>query len=950
MTTDELLNEMERDAELYASETPICTIDPDTRTITVPTEYQLLGVESDEKVERLYFQCPKIVGDNVDLSQLILFINYQNAGQEIDAYKITDVETDGDNITFSWLLDRKVTAYRTTQQNKLGFSFCAQKAEENGSLTQEWNTTINTECSVLEGLEAQEHIEEENSAAIAQIWQAIDELKAGGGGGGTTNYNNLSNKPQLNGVTLEGNKTLDQVGVLAKNQGASNSGKYLSVGSDGNVVPANAPSGGSVDPEQIKQAVNGYLEENPPSGMTAEQEQQLNQNTTDVADLKSALGNINENGISSKIMAGIINLNMADMQNKHKAKGALGFSVLDDQLEKNVSKYILENGEKINGVPATREEIKDYLLNRDNCLKRGALHKNGIYLVDSDEVPVEIRGIGTHLLTAYTNMHTAEAIKTLKYYGINCIRINVYLEDRYDTAPASGSSGTLWKGYLNDAAKVKTEIEKIVDICIDQGLYCILDWHIMSGGGGGGTTDLHQTEATEFFTYYAQKYADIPNVWYEFANEPFQTTYTDLASFVSDMRSIVKMYVDDPVMFTGVGKGGSVPDTYSALSALGIDDVFISLHSYGTSYQSGFTSWRSEGIPVCSTEWGIGAESGEMTDDMITLAKGNLEYLHTEGILQCIWKFTDQEKTSNWGILKLRDDTPNNEYYSYGGYIDALDLSEKGNILLSAFRNYAFNEWIERLTIATDRKTITYNLIGVSASNNTNIIKTGENYSTSLIFLEGYNDIQTISIVMGSDDITHTAYDSEMREINIEAVSDNIVITVTAINNPDIARYPLKNGVHNFTDSTILTVSGGNHVKLERGTAFNGFANISDYERNSNNPTANASAVNNLPAFANVQSGDNAKIRLKNISILTTSVSGNNYFNFGVRTANASVSIPNFNTGNQMTYSDYDEGISVDATIDDTVGCGCVFIYLTDVGLKTMEFDVEITVNGIKWV
>ena len=183
-TADEVLKEMDNVSETN-NDSPVCIIDPETRTITVPPEHQLLGVESDEKVERLYFQCPKIVGDNVDLSQLILFINYQNAGQEIDAYKITDVETDGDNITFSWLLDRKVTAYRTTQQNKLGFSFCAQKADEDGTLTQEWNTTVNTECSVLEGLEAQEHIEEESSAAIAQIWQAIDELKAGGGGSGT---------------------------------------------------------------------------------------------------------------------------------------------------------------------------------------------------------------------------------------------------------------------------------------------------------------------------------------------------------------------------------------------------------------------------------------------------------------------------------------------------------------------------------------------------------------------------------------------------------------------------------------------------------------------------------------------------------------------------------------------------------------------------------------------
>lgn len=49
--------------------------------------------------------------------------------------------------------------------------------------------------------------------------------------------------------------------------------------------------GGTVDPEQIKQAVNGYLEANPPSGMTAEQEQQLEQNTTDVADLRKTLPN-----------------------------------------------------------------------------------------------------------------------------------------------------------------------------------------------------------------------------------------------------------------------------------------------------------------------------------------------------------------------------------------------------------------------------------------------------------------------------------------------------------------------------------------------------------------------------------------------------------------------------------------------------------------------------------
>ena len=34
------------------------------------------------------------------------------------------------------------------------------------------------------------------------------------GGGGTGNYNDLSNKPQINNVTLSGNKSLDDLGII----------------------------------------------------------------------------------------------------------------------------------------------------------------------------------------------------------------------------------------------------------------------------------------------------------------------------------------------------------------------------------------------------------------------------------------------------------------------------------------------------------------------------------------------------------------------------------------------------------------------------------------------------------------------------------------------------------------------------------------------------------------
>lgn len=39
---------------------------------------------------------------------------------------------------------------------------------------------------------------------------------AGGGGGGTSNYNDLSNKPQINSVTLSGNKTASDLGLVSE--------------------------------------------------------------------------------------------------------------------------------------------------------------------------------------------------------------------------------------------------------------------------------------------------------------------------------------------------------------------------------------------------------------------------------------------------------------------------------------------------------------------------------------------------------------------------------------------------------------------------------------------------------------------------------------------------------------------------------------------------------------
>ena len=144
-------------------------IDPITRVINIPEDY-IIGVESDEKSDRMYFQCPKIVGDNVDLSKLRLYVNFENANKERDNYFVDDVTVNEGNILFSWLFSRKVTKYK----GDVKFIVCAKKSEDN--LILEWNTTVAKGLS-LEGIEV-ELSDEEQSIASDYLIQLEKELSS----------------------------------------------------------------------------------------------------------------------------------------------------------------------------------------------------------------------------------------------------------------------------------------------------------------------------------------------------------------------------------------------------------------------------------------------------------------------------------------------------------------------------------------------------------------------------------------------------------------------------------------------------------------------------------------------------------------------------------------------------------------------------------------------------
>lgn len=152
----------------------VAEVDADTRIIRMMPQDELFGVESDEKSERKYFKVHKIVGNGVDLSKLQLRINYQNASKipnGKDMYIVKDATVYNDEwVYFSWELSRKVTQYK----GNIYFIVCAIKADSNGNITNEWNTTL-AEGKVLEGLEVETNQEQQYQASdyLEQLKQQL---------------------------------------------------------------------------------------------------------------------------------------------------------------------------------------------------------------------------------------------------------------------------------------------------------------------------------------------------------------------------------------------------------------------------------------------------------------------------------------------------------------------------------------------------------------------------------------------------------------------------------------------------------------------------------------------------------------------------------------------------------------------------------------------------------
>ena len=150
----ELLDEISQNGVAVASVDPSTEehiVINDNRFISVPNSLKRIAVQFDHDVETVTFDCPRY-WDGLDMSAMAVYINYmlpnKAKGYCIAKNVIID-ESDSNVIHFDWTIGNGVTYV----SGPLSFLICIKKTNSQGEVINHWNSELNTEMYISDGLE-----------------------------------------------------------------------------------------------------------------------------------------------------------------------------------------------------------------------------------------------------------------------------------------------------------------------------------------------------------------------------------------------------------------------------------------------------------------------------------------------------------------------------------------------------------------------------------------------------------------------------------------------------------------------------------------------------------------------------------------------------------------------------------------------------------------------------
>ena len=260
----------------------------------------------------------------------------------------------------------------------------------------------------------------------------------------------------------------------------------------------------------------------------------------------------------------------------------------------------------------------------------GQLGVSGRYLVDKNGNPVQLRGMSLFWSQWGSKYWNRDVIRWVKNdWRVNVIRAAMGVEEG---------------GYLSAPNTHKNLVNTVVQTCIDEGIYVIIDWHDHNAPN-------HINEAKSFFAEMAQRWGSYPNVIYEIFNEPNEDYSWDrVKNYAIQVIQTIRQYDPDNVILVGTPRWCQDVDIASQSPLTGVTNVMYTLHFYAFSHKASYRQKAqtaiNNGLPIFVSEWGTCEYTG---DGSYNFAESDawLSFLDTNKISWCNWSLNDKAESAS---------------------------------------------------------------------------------------------------------------------------------------------------------------------------------------------------------------------------------------------------------------------------------------------------------------
>ncbi|MCQ2230301.1 MAG: cellulase family glycosylhydrolase [Paludibacteraceae bacterium] len=261
----------------------------------------------------------------------------------------------------------------------------------------------------------------------------------------------------------------------------------------------------------------------------------------------------------------------------------------------------------------------------------GKLQVKGTQLVNECGYPVQLRGMSSHGPQWFGNCICESSIKNLvNEWGISVYRIAMYVQE---------------KGYVTNKQGFRDKIDEVVKICGDLGIYCLIDWHVLTPGNpnDGGYSD-----AVDFWKYMSQKHGSKKHVLYELCNEPNGCQWSDVKKYAENIIPIFRNNNDETVAIVGTPTWSQDVDAASQ-NKLNFSNVMYTLHFYAGSHgqylmDKANTALRN-GAPIFITEFGVSKADGN-GGVFPNETRNWIKWANDNNVSFINWSYSDANETS----------------------------------------------------------------------------------------------------------------------------------------------------------------------------------------------------------------------------------------------------------------------------------------------------------------